>query len=358
MPPLVRTLADREGLDVHVVGLRDPLAPDDWRDWGPQVHAVDTRGPRRVAWAPDLRRVVADLRPDVTDVQGIWTYLSVANERHARRTRRPYVVTPRGMLDAWALHHHRWRKRLVGWLFEHRHLRRAFCLRATSSMEVGHIRAFGLRNPIAVVPNGTELPNGVSFAKGRRPTVLSLGRLHPKKGLDVLLRAWKEVENQRADWRLRIVGPDESGHRAELERLAKRLGLARVEFSGAVYASGKWRVLAEADLFVLPTRSENFGMVVAEALACGTPALVSRGAPWESVERLGCGWWVDLEASSFARALLEATALDRERLAAMGMVGRRFVESRFAWPVVASQMAELYRWVAGGGSPPSCVVTD
>lgn len=358
VPPLARTLADREGLDVHIVGLRDPLSPEDWRDWGPQVHPADPRGPRRFGWAPALRRVLDELDPDVTDVQGVWMYLSVANRCHTRRSHRPYVVTPRGMLDAWAVAHHRWRKRLVGWLFEYRHLQRASCLRATSEMEARYIRAFGLRNPIAVIPNGVELPQELPPSKADQPTVVYLGRLHPKKNLEVLLRAWQAAERQRPDWQLRIVGPDEGDYRRRLEQLARALGLARVIFPGPVPPPRKWQILAKADLVVLPTHSENFGMVVAEALASGTPVIVSRGAPWDAVERVGCGWWVEPEVEAFARALLEATEAGRERLAAMGRAGRAYVEREFAWSNIAERMEDLYRWVVGGGVRPSFVVTN
>ncbi len=358
VPVLAWSLARRGDLDVHTVGLRDPRAPDDWREWGPQVHTTNTYGPRKFAWAPGLHLVLRELRPDVTDIQGIWTYVSVANLRTSRRTGQPYIVTPRGMLDAWLVRRRRWRKKLGYWLYESAHLKSARCLRATSLMEVRHLRAFGLRNPIAVIPNGLELPEHRTFQKGSRPTVLYLGRLHPKKGLDLLLHAWSRVEVQRQDWWLHIVGPDEEEHRIKLERMSRAMNLKRVAFSDPVYGETKWRVLGEADLFILPTRSENFGMAVAEALACGTPVIVSKGAPWASVEEVGCGWWVDVDAGALARALLEATAIGRRKLAEMGVAGRRFVEQHFASSAIAEQMVTMYRWVAGGGSPPPFVITD
>lgn len=355
VPPLAREL-EAQGVEVTVLGLRDPLAPEDWRDWGPRVGYVDPKGPRRLAFAPELGRALAELSPDVVDVQGIWMYLSVASLAHGRRTGRPYVVTPRGMLDPWALGHHRWRKRVLAWLFEKRHLGRAACLRATSEMEARHIRSFGLCNPVAVVPNGVDVPEAVPLEPEGEPTVLYLGRLHPKKGVDLLLHAWSRVERERRDWRLRIVGNDENGHRRDLERLATDLGLRRVSFHGPVHGAEKWTTYAAADLLVLPTRSENFGMVVAEALACATPAVVTKGAPWESIEREGCGWWVDVDAHALARALLDATALERNDLADMGRRGRAYVARTFAWGRVAVQMAAVYRWVTGAGLRPEWVL--
>ncbi|MGA2953504.1 MAG: glycosyltransferase, partial [Caulobacteraceae bacterium] len=151
------------------------------------------------------------------------------------------------------------------------------------------IRAAGLANPVAVIPNGVDLPSEVAGPRTGPLTILSLGRIHPKKGLESLVRAWERLEAIWPDWRLRIVGPAELGHDRELAALAGSLGLARLSVEGPLYGGERLEALRGADLFVLPTLSDNFAMTVAEALAAGTPVISTRGAPWAGLEREGCG---------------------------------------------------------------------
>ncbi|HEU4950675.1 MAG TPA: glycosyltransferase, partial [Holophagaceae bacterium] len=190
---------------------------------------------------------------------------------------------------------------------------------------------------------------------GPRRTLLYLGRLHPVKGIDRLLRAWARLEAERPDWDLRILGPDNGGHLAELQRLAAALGLRRAAFGGPVYGAEKVQAYLAADLFVLPTHSENFGMTVAEALAAGTPAVVTRGAPWEGLVREGAGWWIDPGTEALEAALREATALAPARREAMGRAGRAWMARDFAWDAIGRRMAETYRWLREGGAPPPWV---
>ncbi len=284
---------------------------------------------------------------------------SLVSLRHHRRTGRPYLVTPRGMLDPWAVRHGGWKKRLVAWWFEHEHLRRAACLRATAPMEAGHFRAFGLKNPIAVVPNGIDLPDPAPPpARVGRRRLLFLSRLHPKKGLDHLLRAWARLHRHHADWQLVVAGPDEIGHRAAMQELAAALGLADILWHEPVEGDAKSALYRSADLFVLPTHAENFGLVVAEALAHGLAVVTTTNAPWDGLERHRCGWWIDLSDDALATALDDAMSLSDAERRAIGERGRAWMAQDFAWPAIVRQMHEVYTWTLGGGPPPACVVTD
>src|SRR5262249_31076943 len=146
--------------------------------------------------------------------------------------------------------------------------------------------------------------------------------IHPKKGLDLLIRAWAGLEADFPDWRLRIVGPAENGHDKELRAIADGLGVQRVRIDGPAFGEDKLAAYRQADLFVLPSRNENFAMTVAEALAAGVPVLCSKGAPWSRLEAEGCGWWVDNDVGSLASSLRVAMSLARPELAAMGRKGR------------------------------------
>jgi glycosyltransferase involved in cell wall biosynthesis len=274
----------------------------------------------------------------------------------ARRRRAEFIVSPRGMLSPAALAFSRTRKQVFWRLFQRRALESAACLHATSEAELEDIRAAGLRNPVAVIPNGVDLaePTGAVRPSGLR-TILSLGRIHPKKGLDQLVRAWARLEAGAPQWRLRIVGPAELGHDRELAGLAASLGLTRLSIEGPAYGPEKQAAYEQSDLFVLPTRGENFAMTVAEALAAGAPVISTKGAPWKGLQTNGCGWWTDHGAEALAAAMQAAMAKPADELSAMGARGRAWMARDFGWRRIAEDMLEVYRWTTLGGSPPPTV---
>ena len=297
---------------------------------------------------------------DIIHNHGLWLMPNVEAGWAAARAAAPLVVSPRGMLAPAALAFSRRRKQAFWALLQSGVVRRSACLHATSESEYREIRAFGLVNPVAIIPNGIDLPAPpVSRARpGGGRTVLSLGRIHPKKGLDQLLYAWADVEPRHPGWRLRVVGPREDGHADELGALAASLGLARVTIDGPLYGDAKWAAYHAADLFVLPSRNENFGVAAAEALAAGTPVVATRGAPWNGLETEACGWWVEPGREALAAALGDAMALPRETLTGMGERGRVWMERDFSWDRVARDMLGVYEWLAGRAGRPATVRLD
>jgi glycosyltransferase involved in cell wall biosynthesis len=291
---------------------------------------------------------------------GLWHPVNHWAARAARAWGVPLVVHPRGMLEPWALEQKRMKKRIALALFQQRDLDRAQALVATSEMEFENLRAFGLRQPIAVIPNGVELPEpGAGDAprgrgsEERTRNALFLSRVHPKKGVLELVRAWAEVQPE--GWRLRIAGPDEDGHWSEVARLIAELGLGDVvDYLGPVDGAAKAAAYREADLFVLPSFSENFGVVIAEALAYGVPVITTRATPWAELETHHCGWWIDTGVEALAGALRQATSLSVDPRRAMGERGRAYVE-RYDWEHIATQTVTLYRWLLGQGERPVCV---
>lgn len=356
VPQLVRGIAKAAQDHVDIVGVEDRSDPKAALEWGPQVHAQRAYGPLVFGYAPGISFTLDRLVPDVTDVHGLWTYASSANYRHHRRYGTPYVVTPHGMLDPWSRMRSRWKKRAVRIWFEDAHLSRAACLRATAEMEAEHFRSFGLRNPIAIVPNGVDVPKKLPpRPASERRRILFLSRIHPKKGLAYLLRAWAGIEEKRPDWDLVIAGPDELNHTAEMKRLAHHLELRRVQWLDAVRGEAKSAIYRSADLVVLPTHAENFGLVIAEALAHEVPVITTRNAPWSGLEGKRCGWWIALEDSTLQRTLAEATALSSEALHGMGARGRTWMEKDFDWDRVAQEMLSVYSWILGQNGLPASV---
>ena len=215
--------------NVQVFGIRDEQSAVDLQEWRPL--SVETFRPRLHAWGYSNQLAPAMLGADldILSVHGLWKYCSVGSQRWHRQTGRPYVVHPHGMLDSWALRNARWKKRIAAALYENQHLRGAACLRALSKAEAQSIRSYGLRNPICVIPNGVDLPDlresNAKTQSANRKTLLYLGRLHPKKNISNLIRAWNETFNSQPRQR-RWLGPRN-----------RRMGSGRVRERTQAYCS-------------------------------------------------------------------------------------------------------------------------
>lgn len=308
----------------------------------------------------ELERVVRDASPALFHSHGIWTPVNHWTSIAAGRNRIPLIVQPHGMLAPWALRHKLWKKRLAMAMFQRRDLDAARLLVATSSAEYENIRGLGLRQPVAVIPNGVDLNVGPLPAKAtqtdRQRVALFLSRVHPVKGLLNLVSAWAQLAP--VGWRLCIAGPDEVGHLKEVLALVRQLGVEdSVDYVGAVDGAAKSALYNAADVFVLPSFTENFGVVVAEALAHGLPVITTRGAPWADLQTYGCGWWVDIGVDPLAQALRAAMGLNDDERRAMGARGRAYVW-RYAWDDIAQQTIDVYRWVLGDQPKPDCVQLD
>jgi glycosyltransferase involved in cell wall biosynthesis len=262
------------------------------------------------------------------------------------------------------MQHGSWIKRGFWPLLQRPALNRAHCFHATSEAEYQAIRELEFRQPVAIIPNGIDVHQLPPRTASPWRTLLFLGRLHVVKGIDTLLAAWGRVQPKFLDWRLVIVGSDDgyhgpSGYLADLKNYATQLGLQRVTFAGALFGAAKLQTLRDADLYVLPSRSENFAVSVAEALSMGTPAIVSTGAPWSGLEEKRAGWWIAPNVETLADCLCDAMACSPAELDAMGARGRSWMESDFSWASVAAQMAETYAWLrARVGPTPAWVRID
>lgn len=314
-------------------------------------------GPSTLGLSLEMRRAALDQSDsfDVVHQHGIWLAQSHVTSLFRSRRGWPTVVAPHGSLDQFALRRSRWKKWLALRAYEYRNLRSASCLHALSEVEAESFRAFGLSNRTEVLPNGISAgwlesegePERFRSRFGlpaNRRILLFLSRVHPKKGLPMLLDALHDLGAAFSrDWSLVIAGPDEVGHRAEVERQAHTLGLGRsVHFVGPVYGEGKRDAFAAADLFVLPSHSEGAPMAVLEALGASVPVLTTRASPWQELTSLSCGWWVEASAAAIAVALRDALSTTREELSAKGARGKALVADRYTWTAMARRCVGLY----------------
>ncbi len=360
VPSLSRAVA-RTGASVtlHVL---EP-APD--LDISPATLATHKRSGwiRRLGISRSMRRALAEeaTTASIIHSHSLWMMPCIYPARAAARARCLIVSSPRGTLDAYAVRHHRWRKRAMWLARQGRALRRADCLHATAEAEADDFRRAGLLAPVAVIPNGVDVPPPRDIApspSGRR-RLLFIGRLHPKKGIDLLLRAWGAVHRSFPEWDLCVAGEEDFPRYLQaMKDLAGSLGAERVEFPGVVSGERKSTLYFGSDLFALPTRGENFALTVAEALAHGVPAIVSKAAPWQGLESRGCGWWIEEGAEPLAECLRGTLSLPREQLQACGKLGRAWMEEEFSWDRVGAMMRRTYDWVIGGGDPPDWVRRD
>lgn len=392
-----------QGVGVRVLGLQDIHWEADHARWSPvSARVFPTIGPRAFGYAPSLFQEMVGSEASLAHLHYMWMYPSVAITQWATRCGKPYVVTPNGMLEPWALNNSAWKKKLAGFLYENRMLRGATCLQANTEKELRDIRAYGLKNPVCVIPNGIDIPEDRGQGAVDRDqevekrVLLFLGRLHPKKGLPNALRAWAKMRGQGSvirdqdEWQFVIAGWDQGGHEAELKRHCDVLGLAyaavpaaewvgrggvgqeqvaplgtsgptrqsspTVIFTGPAFGETKDALLRRAAAFILPSFSEGLPMSVLEAWAYRLPVLMTDHCNIPEGFAADAAWRIGTDVEDIAegmRLFLQSPISD---LQSLGRNGRALVEHQFTWPMVAAQMKEVYEWVLGSGERPSSIV--
>jgi glycosyltransferase involved in cell wall biosynthesis len=316
----------------------------------------------KVGFAFRLHSDLATLgRSDLVHLHGLWRLHYTQIDRFAHKQGLPVVLSTHGMLEPSAMEHHGWRKRVARILYQDRVLKGVQCFHTTASSEADSLYRLGFRRPTAVIPWGIEVPRQdpprtVSRSVGGRRTALYLSRFHPIKGLDLLLRAWSAVEKSFPQWDLMLAGYDENGYRTQLQALAGSLGISqRVFFRGPLLRKDKEAAFADAEIFLLPSRSENFGLAVGEALARGLPVITTTGTPWSSIADWGCGWYIEPSVPAITRALVAALDQPAAKLRQMGE--RDLVLTKFSVAASGKAMMDLYAWLLGDRDHPAFVRT-
>lgn len=300
---------------------------------------------RRVYWSPQLRHAMHNtvVQYDVVHLHSVFLHPTMAGAREAERAHVPYIISPRGMLVRELIQQKsRWTKTIWLRLIERRNFARAAAIHFTSDREREDAQRTAMPIPASfVVPNGIVLSRTPAASPAQRDdeTILFLGRINWKKGIDRLITALPHIENAR----LVVAGNDEENLTPRLRELAQHLGVAdRIDFVGRVDGSAKEMLLARATLFALTSMSENFGNVILEAMAAETPVVVTAEVGLaEEVRRARAGVVVPSQPREIAKAI-NALLRDPQSRRAMGERGRRAVEERFTWPRVAAEMEAQY----------------
>ena len=379
-------MQQRQGMAVKVFGLWDEFAEEDMKAWHPVSVAIfKPTWPKLIGQSLQFRVALNDFAPDISHTHGLWLYPSIAAKNYSQKNNRPYLISPHGMLDPWALKNSHWKKVIADWLFEREHLRGAQCLRALCVSEAHSIRQHRLKNAIAVIPNGIDLPTGTDSSappwkeviEPGKKVLLFLSRIHPKKGLVNLLKAWAQIRKSEiwnsTEWVLAIAGWDQGGHEELLKKLCTELRMpftdvrdqppasslkppASVIFLGPQFNTAKAACYHHCDAFVLSSVSEGLPMVVLEAWAHSKPVVMTPECNLPEGFQAGAAIKAEATEAGLAAGLNELQRMtDSERIA-MGRRGRDLVVARFTWSRVAEQLQLVHTWILGGGGKPDCLL--
>jgi glycosyltransferase involved in cell wall biosynthesis len=325
----------------------------------------------RKFWTPELGRYLSTLAgleqwlesPDrkladfpILHDHGLWRPINWAAYQLGRKKGMPRVVTVHGMLEAWALQEKSRAKALLALLWQRQSLEKADCVHVTSRKEAENLRRFAPRATCAIIPCGVTAPplDGGSRQEDSKLKIVYLGRLHRVKNIEALLEGVAAIEQDTFE--LHLAGFGEQEYVDQIRSFASRYRLSsRVFIHDPKLGREKWEFLRSADLFVLPSLSENFGLVVVEAMLCGVPVITTTGTPWGGLPGIQAGWWVEPTVGALKQALTEALLVPRDVLQAMGQRGRVYVQERFDWKIVAPRMQELYQWVSHSLHQPEFV---
>ena len=332
-----------------------------------QVRRVDW--PSRLGASVGLRRLLrTDPTPDIYHLHGVWLRAMHYGAVEARRRRRPYVVELMGAYEKYPLQQKWLRKWISRHWFQDALLQRAGCLHVNSLQEADALRELGFRVPIAAIPVGVnteEIRVRSENADARplypqlaqRPFVLYLSRIHSKKGIELLLKTWATLKQRFPEYVLAIVGNGDTDYVDGCKRLMDDLHLGDCcHWLGQVGESEKSWLYRHAEVYVLPSYSENFGNTVPEALAHETPVITTIYTPWVHLPQEGCGWIADTSVDSLQDAMKLALELSPAERRRMGNVGRQLVERQYSITSVVRQIDRVYGWLLGGARPDEILV--
>lgn len=357
-----------KGTDVKLFSFDDDYSKDDLYAYEdlPMVKYHRTNIPilRDFYYSRDLIGLLEQEHPDIIHSQAVWLYTSVATRHFEKNKKAKIIITPRGTLDPWALQTKRFKKAFAGFFFEKKNLRKADCIHVLNQSEYDSVRQYGLKNPVAIIPNGIMLPkNDVYDRCKEKKILLFVGRIHPKKGISELLDGLKIVKDQNPmllqSWVVRIAGWNQQGHLEFLQGKCSRLGLDNyVSFIGPVLGEEKDKEHRKADAFILSSYSEGLPMSVLEAWAYSLPVVMTDQCNLPEGFENKAAIRVTTDPQSIAAGLVKLFEMsDGERIE-IGNNGYNLVKREYTWDGIADKTLQLYYWMLNEGDKPGFVYLD
>ena len=313
----------------------------------------------------DLEDEILSGNYDLIHCQNLWDPIYNKIAKIARKYDIPYMMTPRGCLEPWAYQGQGFikniKKKLAMMLYQKRDLQKSVCILATANMEADNIRRLGIKTPIAIVPNGIDISEykcrSVDFKASVKKQLMFLSRIHQKKGIEFLINAWEQLHTKYPDWNIIIAGNGEESYIKQLKDmiLLKKLQNC-VQIIPPVFGESKRRLYYESSLFILPTYSENFGMVIAEAMSCGVPCITTNGTPWQELNDKNLGWCIELNQKNLISTISKAIDLGVDTLFDIGQSCSKHIYDTYQYTEVAAKNKAVYDWIVNGSSKPVFVV--
>jgi len=321
------------------------------------IHALPSPKYARFGYSSAIKKKIKTNDYDLYHGHGLWQYPMHAMATSAIKKGKPYLISPRGMLYPEALKKSAWFKKIALPLFQLYDLKRAAVIHATCMQEMKHIKSLGIKTPIAVIPNSIDIT--IPIISENTSTTLCrvgfMGRFAPIKNIETLIEAYAAMEKEHTSIELVLIGDGPEGYKNQLKAMAANFGIKNVSFTGFLSGPERELVFRSLSLLVLPSKSENFGMVVPEALLRKIPVIASKGTPWEELNAHHCGWWVDFGVEPLRVALEEALSISEAKRIEMGKNGRKLVEEKYSIEAVAEQMIQLYKWILKEDKKPEFV---
>lgn len=344
------------GNDSSIMTLGDH--PQEWPYMAPLSVYSKTMERRIGVSIPLLRDVMRkSLLPGILHGHGIWRATNLfpllLNDRSPARV----MFSTHGAITPWSMRYKSALKVPFWRVLQKPALKRSHCFHVTSPCEYEDVRRVGLRGPVAIIPIGIDIPD-LPADVSRQKRIVFLGRIDPVKGLDILIPAWSAVAESFPDWEIVIAGPLDSEYAISIQKLACDLKTPRIKFPGQILGGAKQDLLSSTALFVLPSYSENFGIVVAEALAHGVPVITSTETPWREIDRRRCGWVISPTQEALERVFNNALRQPLKTLQEMGLKGRGWMQESYSWGSIGGMMHETYEWLLYGGSIPGWVENE
>lgn len=358
VPKLCRELLKYEDLELTLITLEGNLSESviSAQNFGLEVLTLGTFSKRNIWFTPSYIKYLPKIieHADIVHVHGLWLHPMWEACRLSIKNNKKLIITPRGSLEPVRLKKSSWKKKIVAPFFDNKYLKKADCIHVTAFSEYKGIRSYELKNPVAIIPNGVDIPSqelikaidlkkiGVNLESKKR-ICLFMSRINPTKGILNLLKAWKVIYHEFQAWHLIIAGPDEREYSKTIRNYISQNKLnSSVSMIDPVYGNQRFSLMSEAELFVLPTTNENFGIVIAESLSCGTPVITTHGAPWDEIEQHNCGWWIPFGENQLIKALKSGMSLSHNDLKSMGQNGKILVIKNYNWDEIGLKMYDLY----------------